>query len=260
MIIVFSGCGNTAAVARELARHTGDTLLRLTPAMLRADAPAPALAADGRHIVWAFPTYSWGVPPVVRRFIARAEIEGADTLPHAMVTTCGDDTGLCASMWRADLRRRGWAAGRAFSVQMPNTYVTLKGFDVDPPHSAAAKLQAMPARVAEIARGLSQPGPDDTVRGSFAWLKTRVVYPQFVRMGMSPKPFRATEACTGCGRCAARCPMANITMDSGRRPQWGSDCAFCLGCYHACPSHAVAYGGATRRKGRYPGPEALSGV
>jgi len=254
MIIVFSGCGNTATVATELAHHTGDTLLRPDAAMLRNDSPAPHVNATGNRIVWAFPTYSWGVPPVVRRFIRRVHLEGTDTLPHIMLTTCGDDIGDCAAMWRRDIAARGWRAGRAFSVQMPNTYVTMRGFDVDTPEVAAGKVAAMPGRVAEIAASVDTPGDDMTVRGSWAWIKTRIIYPWFVHMNMSPQPFHALDdACTGCGICAARCPMSNITIGSDRRPHWGNDCAFCLGCYHACPSHAVAYGRATHGKGQWRG-------
>ncbi|MDE6487395.1 MAG: EFR1 family ferrodoxin [Muribaculaceae bacterium] len=251
MIIVFSGCGNTAATASRLAAITGDETVRLSPAVLRAE--APVLKATGTRIVWAFPTYSWGVPPVVRRFMRRVRLDGADRLTHLMLTTCGDDIGDCAAMWRADVSARGWEPGRAFSVQMPNTYVTMPGFDVDTPAVAEAKVAAMPARVSEIAAELDRPGPDLIVRGSWPWVKTRIIYPWFVRMGMSPRPFHATERCTGCGACARRCPMANIALDADRRPRWSTECAFCLGCYHACPTGSVAYGRATRGKGQWPG-------
>lgn len=253
MIIVFSGCGNTAAVAAELASYTSDEVVRLTSEMLRADKPAPSLEVSGRHIVWAFPTYSWGVPPVVRRFIRRVNLLGAGAVGHVMVTTCGDDIGRCADMWRRDIASRGWKPIRAFSVTMPNTYVTMRGFDVDRHDVAVEKIAHMPGRVADIAAHIDEEGPDDLVAGRMAWLKTAVVYPWFVRMGMSPVPFGHTDACTGCGRCAECCPMANIAM-TGRRPQWGDDCAFCLGCYHVCPAHAVAYGKTTGRKGQYRGP------
>lgn len=250
MIIVFSGCGNTAAAAKALAAITGDEVLRLTPAMLRADSPCPQVTASGRRVVWAFPTYSWGVPPVMRRFMRRVRLDGADKLPHFMLTTCGDDIGLCAAMWRKEMHRRGWLAMRAFSVQMPNTYVTMKGFDVDPVPVAEAKLAAMPARVAEIAAAMTE-GPDMTVPGGMAWLKTRVVYPWFVRHSMSPRPFRHTDACIACGACLRACPMANISADAQGRPVWADDCAFCLACYHTCPRHAVAYGHTTDKKGQY---------
>ncbi|MDE6270491.1 MAG: EFR1 family ferrodoxin [Muribaculaceae bacterium] len=250
MIIVFSGCGNTMAAASCLAGLTGEELLRLGPEQLRADTPEPRLAASGERIIWAFPTYSWGVPPVMRRFIRRVSIAGADTLPHFMLTTCGDDTGLCASMWRAEIGRRGWTPVRAFSVQMPNTYVCMRGFDVDPQNVETRKLEAMPQRVAEIA-GMLHTGPDQMVTGSFAWIKTRIVYPWFIRMDMSPKPFRALDSCIACGKCMRVCPMANITPDAVGRPVWGKECALCLACYHVCPRHAVAYGSATLKKGQY---------
>ena len=192
MIIVFSGCGNTAAATSELARLSCDDVLRLDAAMLRADTPEPQIQASGRHIIWAFPTYSWGVPPVVRRFMARVRLGGADGMTHHMFTTCGDDIGDCAAMWRSDIAARGWRSGRAFSVQMPNTYVTMRGFDVDSTETAQCKVSAMPAHVAEIAAELDRPGADMTIRGRFAWLKTRVVYPWFVRHDMSPRPFHAT--------------------------------------------------------------------
>lgn len=254
MIIVFSGCGNTVAATSELARLSCDDVLRLDAAMLRADTPEPQIQASGRHIIWAFPTYSWGVPPVVRRFMARVRLGGADGMTHHMFTTCGDDIGDCAAMWRSDIAARGWRSGRAFSVQMPNTYVTMRGFDVDSTETAQCKVSAMPAHVAEIAAELDRPGADMTIRGRFAWLKTRVVYPWFVRHDMSPRPFHATGSCTGCGTCVRRCPMANITINpSDKRPRWGAECAFCLGCYHACQAHAVAYGNKTRRKGQWRG-------
>lgn len=249
MIIVFSGCGNTAAVASRLAEITGDETVRLDARLLRDD--APEIAVTGRRVVWAFPTYSWGVPPVVRRFISRVQLRGGGDVPHVMVTTCGDDIGDCASMWRSAVGARGWRAGRAFSVQMPNTYTTMSGFDVDAPSLADAKLAAMPARVEQVAAELDVDGADDVVRGSWPRLKTRVVYPWFVGMEMSPRPFRHTDACIACGKCMRACPMANIEPDDDGRPRWGSDCAFCLGCYNVCPVHAVAYGRKTLRKGQY---------
>lgn len=90
-----------------------------------------------------------------------------------------------------------------------------------------------------------------TVPGGMAWLKTRLIYPWFVRHSMSPRPFRHTDACIACGACMRACPMANISADALGRPVWADDCAFCLACYHACPRHAVAYGHTTDKKGQY---------
>lgn len=253
MILLFSGTGNSLHVANLLAEHLGDTIVRLPVENNRLKGP------DHGRIIWVFPVYSWGVPPVVRKWIKNLEISGGGRIVHHAVMTCGDDVGQADKMWRKDLGRRGWYTGAAFSVQMPNTYVLMKGFDVDSQTLADEKIKEAAPRVEGIARRIRELSEDafrgrtvresDVVRGGAAWAKTKIIYPWFVKFEMSPKPFHFTDACISCGKCAAICPMNNITMVSGH-PCWGTDCALCLGCYHVCPAHAVAYGKATCNKGQ----------
>lgn len=253
MIIYFSGTGNTRLCAMQLAEHLEESLHELSPDELRSPASGPVpCGPDDRRIIWAFPTYSWGMPPVVERYILQAQAGAAADATHYMLTTCGDDIGLTDRQWRRAVESRGWRAAEAFSVNMPNTYVLMKGFDVDDPAVAAAKVAAAPERIAAIAEAIASgtPLPDPLTRGSFPALKSRVIYPWFRRFAMSPKPFHATEGCVGCTLCARQCPMANITMRDGR-PSWGSQCALCLRCYHICPRHAIAYGTKTTAKGQH---------
>ncbi len=261
MIIFFSGTGNSRAVAHRLAGHLGDEVYEISG--LRATEPGDVEAltiAEGApsRVIWVFPTYSWGVPPVVQRFMR--EVPAADSFANAkhwMVTTCGDDMGMADGMFRKILRKRGWnPAKAAFSVIMPNTYTLMKGFDVDSRAIAKTKLAAMPATVSKIAEMISgkEKSRSMLVRGGFPWVKTKIVFPWFRKYEMSPKPFRYTAACTACGICARSCPLENIAMESSG-PKWGEDCALCLRCYHICPRHAVAYGKTTDGKGQYLCPE-----
>lgn len=246
MIVYFSGTGNSLAVAKELSRLLGDS-------NIHSIVNINYIPSADEPIVWVFPVYSWGVPPVVRRHIKELKLDG-HIGPHYMVCTCGDDCGLTYEMWRRDIRRRGWLARGGWSVEMPNTYVSLPGFDVDPAEKAQMKIAAMPERVKEIARAIRVGSRvEDTVRGAFPWFKTRICYPFFTRFLMSPRPFHSTEACIGCSKCARACPMKNIAMVDDR-PQWGKNCAGCLACYHVCPQHAVAYGRRTANKGQYKNP------
>ena len=244
MILVFSGTGNSMFVAKRLSLALGDEIVELAKVGDRA-----LTLSDGR-VIWVFPVYSWGLPPVVARWISKVRIDGSPV--HYAVMTCGDDTGLTDSVWRKALARRGWTGGSAYSVQMPNTYVLMKGFDVDPFEVAERKILAAKPRIEYIAGRIRDNVPleNDLVRGSFAWIKTRIIYPWFKRYAMSPEPFFATDECVGCKLCATTCPLGNITM-CGKRPAWGKDCALCLRCYHICPHHAVAYSTATRGKGQY---------
>lgn len=252
MIIHFSGTGNSRHVASLLQqRMKGDTVE--IDAKSIASASLTHLTPDADEpVIWVFPVYSWGVPPVVVRYMSA--INGSlDRCRHYMVCTCGDDIGLAHEQWRKLVKSRGWQPVTAYSVQMPNTYVTFPGFDVDTKEVEADKLSRCSQRVDSIASRILTGTPgDDVVTGGMKRIKSRLIYPFFTKHMMSPRPFHClSDMCIGCGLCASACPMDNITMNSGKNPEWGENCAMCLACYHTCPRHAVAYGNLTRKKGQY---------
>lgn len=261
MIIYFSGTGNSRLIAEQLHRHyfpedtTQEKLYSLeADRLLHPNRQLLNIEDDGL-VVWVFPIYSWGLPPIVTRFIKNVKFKGAERARHYMVCTCGDDIGRADDQWRTNLGRRGWTPRGAFSVIMPNTYVCMKGFDVDAADVEAQKLAAMPARMEEIYNAIDRGFADsDVTRGEYAWLKTNLVYGLFKAFKMSPASFHAnSEKCSGCGLCARSCPLMNIKLVD-RKPQWGPVCAMCLRCYHQCPSHAIAYGKETADKGQYRPP------
>lgn len=248
MIICFSGTGNSQMVADLLSVRLGEKVMGLSGFW-----HSSVDWSDERRLIWVMPVHSWGMPKVVKQFLAGAEVACGKDAEHYLVCTCGDDCGLIGQMWRKAMRRRGWTAIAAHSVFMPNTYVTLPGFDVDAIEVAKLKMDAVEGRVCEIAHAIKCKSPIDSVfAGRFAWLKSRIIYPLFMRFLTSPEPFRATDACIGCGLCEAVCPLNNVKVTDGK-PLWGKNCTLCMGCYHICPRHAVAYGKSTLKKGQWQG-------
>lgn len=248
----FSGTGNSRAVARRLADS-----LRLPV--------HPVGEYDGRTLRGSVgivaPVYAWGIPGPAADFARRLSVaDGADVW---CVLTCGDDTGRAPEVLGRILRCRGITLRGVWSVQMPNIYVLLPGFDVDSPDVELEKLRRSAPRVDEIAAAIrAGQWTVDVVRGTMPRLKTALVYPLFRRFGVRPRMWRVSDACISCGRCADACPQHNIRMTHARpakaapehthaRPVWGDDCSGCLACYHICPRHAIAYGTATLRKGQY---------
>lgn len=249
MIVYFSGTGNSRGVAAMLARLTTD---RIYPLMETSPAD---IAWHGDRLVIVSPVYAWGIPPLLNGWI---ENLGESFLKEArqrgawVVLTCGDETGRAPQMMERTLRKAGMPLRGIWDVHMPNNYVLLPGFDVDSKEVEQKKLSSYPARVEQIASAILAGREErDFTAGSWARLKSGAVYPLFVKMGIVPSRWRATDACVGCGLCSKICPMGNIALDSDRLPRWGKNCVSCMGCYHVCPRNAVQYGNATRGKGQY---------
>ncbi|MDE6329812.1 MAG: EFR1 family ferrodoxin [Muribaculaceae bacterium] len=252
MILYFSATGNSRSAAWRLGRLLGEDTMSIF------DVAPQQVEMTGTTLGFVFPIYSWGVPPIVTEYVRRLNrkfVEAAILHSVWIVATCGDDVAMAPEMMKAALNEAGLCLTGGWSLQMPNTYVLLPGFDVDSDELALHKLIASESRLADIAgRIYNKRWEESYVRGSWPRLKSAVVFPLFKKFGIFPSRWHADDSCVGCGRCAAACQIGNIAMkrvDGRRHPSWGANCISCLACYHVCPYHAVQYGKITRRKGQY---------
>ena len=250
MIYYFSGTGNSKWIAQQLASSLDDKTTFI-PSVLNI---LSFSLSENEKIGFVFPIYSWGVPPIVLQFIEQLSDGVFKNRYLYFVCTCGDETGLAPQQFVKVIETKKWECAAGFSVIMPNNYVLLPGFDVDTDEVKQKKLVEAPQRVKEISRLILQSYKgDDCFEGSLACLKTKLIYPLFVRWGISPRKFYSTELCNGCHRCEKACPTNNISIVD-KRPRWGSQCTSCLVCFHICPMRAIGYGSATKNKGRYYHP------
>lgn len=261
MIYYFSGSGNSHAVANGLSHRLHMSVSKVGAYNLRAD----------NSIGFVLPVYAWGIPPHVLQWLLRVKIPAAKPEYVWAVLTYGDEAALAHRILQATLKQRGIALDAVWGVQMPNTYVLLPGFNVDPESLAQRKLMDAEVRLDNIGNAIRdrQRGVTDLMKGPMARLKSRLIYPLFKKAGIFPSKWKVDpDRCTGCSMCAAACPVGNVRMTDqhpvysgngsdcglylgGGRPQWGKKCTSCLACYHACPHHAVNYGNATQRKGQW---------
>ncbi|MBD5195296.1 MAG: 4Fe-4S binding protein [Bacteroidales bacterium] len=168
-----------------------------------------------------------------------------------MICTAGDEVALTPQMFETEMRKMDLDVTAFWSIIMPNDYVMLPGFDVDDDALAKRKQQDAKLRVRSIAEKiLEHKWERDVVKGKFPKIKSRIIYPLFVKWGVTPSWWKASEACIGCGRCSRVCPVENIDLRKGR-PEWHNNCLSCTACYQICPVNAISYGAFTRGKSQY---------
>lgn len=94
MIFYFSGTGNSAWVARQLAEGQNEELLSIA---MEIDRNKAYKLKEGEKVGFVFPVYAWGPPKIVLRFIHQLKLDKPGYL--FFVCTCGDDTGRTAQIF-----------------------------------------------------------------------------------------------------------------------------------------------------------------
>ena len=248
MIFYYSATGNT-----RYAAHTASIMLGEDVYDIIKDSKRLPDVSGEKMLGFLFPIYCWGIPPVMRAFIEKLLSEiPADTYVWA-ICTCGDEAGIAMRQFnKLSEKKRGRGADAVFSLIMPNTYVLLPGFDVDSPEIEKTKLKNAPERLKKIISVIQSgsTGIFDVHEGSLPSLRTRLLYPLFVRYGVFTKYWHVSDKCISCGKCKAICPAENIDLQNGK-PVWGNTCYSCCSCFHICPEKAISYGSVTKNKSQY---------
>ena len=244
MILYFSGTGNSRYAAERIADALGDEPLNLADRIKAGD--TSPIETDGRLIV-VTPAYAWRIPRVVHNWLLKTELRGAKQAWFVM--TCGGEIG------NADKYNRELCAEKAIScmgtaqILMPENYIAMfSAPQADKARQIVARAEPdIDRAIAAIQANRSFPPTRNNLYDRFM---SGPVNPIFYRFCVKADAFTASSACIGCGQCARRCPMNNITLQ-GRKPTWGKSCTHCMACICYCPKEAIEYGKKSIGQPRY---------
>ena len=256
MIFYFTGTGNSRWVAEALGKALEEPLVSIAEVLTEEKSEYVYPLGEREKVIFVFPVHSWGPAVLVTRLISRLRLEGYGGQAVYFVCSCGDDCGYTDRIMRKALQKRGIILTNGFSVQMPNNYVLMPGFDVDSKEVETDKLRKASERIQEVIGSIRR---EENLplyyAGGVPFLKSYLVYPLFVNFAIGSNRFYATETCVSCGICAKICPTGTITLSEDGKPKWANTCVQCVACIHRCPVRAIEYGTISLKKGRYHHPE-----
>ena len=244
MILYFSGTGNSKYVAKRIADALDDEILNLNDRIKASDTLS---VETGERVIIVTPTYAWRIPRVVRGWLRKTELRGARQAWFVM--TCGSEIG------NANKYNRDLCAEKAIScmgtaqIVMPENYIAMfSAPQADKARQIVAQAEpSIDRAIAAIQR--NQPFAP-TRNNLYDRFMSGPVNPIFYKFCVKADAFTVSDTCIGCGQCAKRCPMNNVTLKDGK-PVWGKNCTHCMACICYCPVSAIEYGKKSVGQPRY---------
>ena len=244
MVLYFTGTGNSRYIAHRIADALGDGLLSMNDRIKAGD--TSPIEVNERLII-VTPTYAWRIPRIVRDWLTKTEFPGAKRAWFVM--NCGSEIGNAAKYNRTLCQEKQLSYMGTAQIIMPENYIAM--FDAPRAEEARQIVDRAESDIGRAATAIAEnqafPPPRDNLYDRFM---SGPVNPIFYAFCVKAKAFTVSDACIGCGKCAALCPTNNITIQNGK-PVWGGDCTHCMACICYCPAEAIEYGKKSLGKPRY---------
>ena len=244
MILYFSGTGNSKYVAKRIADALGDEILNLNDRIKSGDTSP---IETGERVIIVTPTYAWRIPRVVRDWLRKTELRGAKQAWFVM--TCGSEID------NADKYNRELCAEKAIScmgttqIVMPENYIAM--FSAPQADEAREIVAKAEPNIDCVIASIQSNHPFAPTRNNlYDRFMSGPVNPIFYKFCVKADAFTVSDTCIGCGQCAKRCPMNNVTLKDGK-PVWGKNCTHCMACICYCPKEAIEYGKKSVGQPRY---------
>ena len=242
MILYFSGTGNSRYTAELISRMTCDEAVSMNDLIKRKD---KSVQSSEKPFVFIAPVYAGRIPRIVDAYIRETEFQGNKNA--YFIVTCSRTPWATEHYTEQLCAKKGFTFLGFAAVVMPQNYIMHSDIKAEDENDAIIET-AIPkmkqlAELIKESRLLPKENPGKA-------MMSMILNPIMYALMISAKGFYATDACNGCGECAERCPLNNITMKNGK-PHWGKDCTHCMACIGGCSQNAIENGKVTQGRNRY---------
>ena len=245
-IFYFSSTGNSLWSAKKIAELTGSPceLFNIGEEMQKT---GKTMILEADAVVLIFPSYAYGLPLIVSRFIKKAEFK---TPYIAVFTTYGTFPGGTLAAASRILKQKNIKTVYYGRIPAVENYIALFG---------AQKERTIQKRLA-MQRDATEKAASCILKRQVNRVNTFRPFSAFVSLLFSfgvtffYKYYRLSDACNGCGICEKLCPVSAIAVQD-KRPVFSGKCEHCQGCLSWCPQKAISFGRLKYDTARYRHPE-----
>lgn len=231
VIYCFTSTGNSLYTARKIAKMIDADVLPMKESEIEC---------RDNVIGFVFPTYFWGLPRIVSRFIDNIQIRDKGAYIFAVVTGGGPTPGVLVLLKKL-MKAKGIELQYGAKLISVTNY--LPEYEVNDSEVFRHKIDKNILKIGDsIKRGKS-----NFIVGTV--VLNKLIYKHYPDE-KSDRFFTVAESCVGCLTCQKVCPVNNILFES-KKPDFRHKCEHCLACLHNCPIQSIEWKEKTQGKKRY---------
>ncbi|MBW6411604.1 EFR1 family ferrodoxin [Clostridium weizhouense] len=243
-IYYFTGTGNSLQIANDLSA-------KISECKIHKISEYTGEKIDGSTLGIVFPVYNWGLPLIICDFLKKLYVSN-ETYIYA-IANYGGLPGKALDQCQDILKDNGLKLSAGFLINMPGNYILGYGAKSE---KVQEKLFAKEANkiiyISEYVNGKKEYKIEKS-HAIIDRLCCNYFYKYINEFHEADKYYTVDDNCIGCGLCARRCPVNNITMIDGK-PSWNHHCELCVACIQSCPKKAIDYKGKTKERKQYLNP------
>ncbi len=223
-IFYFTSTGNCLYVAKQI----GGTLYSI-PQLMKTK----TFHFKDDVIGLIYPTYGFGMPNIVKRFMEQVSWEADYSFA---IATYGNKTGAVLDNLNRFAAQHGKHFDYLATLLMVDNYLPVYKVEDQLTKLPQKKTEECLKQIVEDIRVRAKNEPSATLAEKAITAMIQAGEKAFMN-GKNARKYIVNENCTKCGICSKVCPTANIKV--GDKVEFYDCCEVCLGCVHQCPQNAI---------------------